>query len=149
MVTRKFGEFWTTLWILPWSYILWTYYIFQICVLGKGLHKNLLKIFFFAFLLFRLASNSWAMRPNCLNLSSSWDNKCAVYCLIFFKEFAKTSWAPVVHACTPSYSGVRDQEDCSLKPAWANSCWDPILKKDNTKKGLVGVVQKVGLEFKP
>jgi hypothetical protein len=23
------------------------------------------------------------------------------------------------HACTPSYSGGRDQEDCGSKPAWA------------------------------
>jgi hypothetical protein len=27
----------------------------------------------------------------------------------------------VAHACNPSYSGGRDQEDCSSKPAWANS----------------------------
>jgi hypothetical protein len=26
-------------------------------------------------------------------------------------------WALVVHACNPSYSGVRDQEDHSLRPA--------------------------------
>jgi hypothetical protein len=24
----------------------------------------------------------------------------------------------VAHACNPSYSGGRDQEDCSSKPAW-------------------------------
>jgi hypothetical protein len=28
--------------------------------------------------------------------------------------------ALVAHACDPSYSGGRDQEDCGLKPAWAN-----------------------------
>jgi hypothetical protein len=27
----------------------------------------------------------------------------------------------VAHACNPSYSGGRDQEDRSSKPAWANS----------------------------
>jgi hypothetical protein len=27
----------------------------------------------------------------------------------------------VAQACNPSYSGGRDQEDHSLKPAWANS----------------------------
>jgi hypothetical protein len=27
----------------------------------------------------------------------------------------------VAHTCNPSYSGGRDQEDHSLKPAWANS----------------------------
>jgi hypothetical protein len=26
----------------------------------------------------------------------------------------------VAHTCNPSYSGGRDQEDCSSKPAWAN-----------------------------
>jgi hypothetical protein len=29
--------------------------------------------------------------------------------------------APVAHACNPSYSGGRDQEDQGLKPAWGNS----------------------------
>jgi hypothetical protein len=29
----------------------------------------------------------------------------------------KTSWATVAHACNPSYSGGRDQEDHNLKPA--------------------------------
>jgi hypothetical protein len=27
------------------------------------------------------------------------------------------NWAPVAHACNPSYSGGRDQEDQGLKPA--------------------------------
>jgi hypothetical protein len=40
----------------------------------------------------------------------------------------------VAHACNPSYSGGRDQEDCSLKPAWANSSRDPISKIPITKK---------------
>jgi hypothetical protein len=39
------------------------------------------------------------------------------------------------HACNLSYSGGRDQEHCSLKPAWANSLWDPISKNPITKKG--------------
>jgi hypothetical protein len=34
--------------------------------------------------------------------------------------------APVVHAYNSSYSGSRDQEDDSLKPAWANK--KPITK---------------------
>jgi hypothetical protein len=39
----------------------------------------------------------------------------------FQKDLA--SWVPVAHACNPSYSEGRDQEHCSLKPAWANgSC---------------------------
>jgi hypothetical protein len=28
---------------------------------------------------------------------------------------------PVAHTCNPSYSGGRDQEDRSSKPAWKNS----------------------------
>jgi hypothetical protein len=36
--------------------------------------------------------------------------------------------APVAHACNPSFSGGRDQEDRISKPAWANSLQDPILK---------------------
>jgi hypothetical protein len=30
-------------------------------------------------------------------------------------------WVPVAHMCNPSYSGERDEEDNSLKPARANS----------------------------
>jgi hypothetical protein len=41
------------------------------------------------------------------------------------------------HACNPSYSGGRDQEDCSSEPTPAKSLWDPISKKPITKKGLV------------
>jgi hypothetical protein len=40
----------------------------------------------------------------------------------------------VVHACNPSYSGGRDQEDCGLKPARANSLQDPILKNPSQKQ---------------
>jgi hypothetical protein len=36
---------------------------------------------------------------------------------------------PVAHACDPGYSRGRDKEDLHLKPAWANSLWDPISKK--------------------
>jgi hypothetical protein len=55
----------------------------------------------------------------------------------------------VAHAYNPSYSGGRDQEDSSSKPAQTN-CWrDPILKKILHKKRAGGVVQSVGPEFKP
>jgi hypothetical protein len=30
------------------------------------------------------------------------------------------SQTPVAHSCNPSYSGGRNQEDLSSKPAWAN-----------------------------
>jgi hypothetical protein len=36
--------------------------------------------------------------------------------------------------CDPSYSGGRDQEDFSSKPAQTNSLRDPILNKLITKK---------------
>jgi hypothetical protein len=42
-------------------------------------------------------------------------------------------WVPVAHACSPSYSGGRDQENCGLKPE--NSWQDPISTKPITKKG--------------
>jgi hypothetical protein len=31
------------------------------------------------------------------------------------------SWVPVAHTYNPSYSGGRDQEDCGLKAALANT----------------------------
>jgi hypothetical protein len=43
----------------------------------------------------------------------------------------------VTHAYYPSYSGGRDQEDCSSKPAQANSSTRPYLEKTHHKKGLV------------
>jgi hypothetical protein len=54
----------------------------------------------------------------------------------------------VVHACNPTYSGGRDQEDCGLKPVQANSSQDPISK--NLHKNRTGrVAQGEGPEFKP
>jgi hypothetical protein len=44
------------------------------------------------------------------------------------------SWVLVAHTYNSSYSGGRDQEDHSSKPAWENSLIDPILKKSFTKK---------------
>jgi hypothetical protein len=56
----------------------------------------------------------------------------------------------VTHACNPSYSGGRDQEDRGLKPAQANSSRDETLsQKTLHKKGLGGVAQGEGSEFKP
>jgi hypothetical protein len=46
-------------------------------------------------------------------------------------------WAPVAHACNPSYSGGRDPEDFGSKSAQANSSKDLILKMPITKIGLV------------
>jgi hypothetical protein len=56
----------------------------------------------------------------------------------YLKSKRKKGWesqAPVTHACNPSYSEGRDQEDQSFMPTWANSLRDPILKISNTKKG--------------
>jgi hypothetical protein len=44
------------------------------------------------------------------------------------------SQAPVAHACNPSYSSGRYQDNHGLKPAQANSSQDPILKIPNTQK---------------
>jgi hypothetical protein len=51
-------------------------------------------------------------------------------------HFSKTngSWSLVAQTYNLSYSGGRDQKNYSLKPAWANSSWNPILKKLITKK---------------
>jgi hypothetical protein len=40
----------------------------------------------------------------------------------------------VAHACNPSYSGGRDQEDRGSKSAQANSLRDPISKEPITKE---------------
>jgi hypothetical protein len=52
---------------------------------------------------------------------------------------------PVAHACNPSYSGSRDQEDCGLKPAQANT----YLKKPFTKIGLVEWLKVKALSSSP
>jgi hypothetical protein len=52
----------------------------------------------------------------------------------------------VPHTCNPSYSGGRDQEDQGLKPAWASTLQDLILKNPSPKRA-GGVAQ--GPEFKP
>jgi hypothetical protein len=43
----------------------------------------------------------------------------------------------VAHACNPSYSGGRDQEDSGLKPDRANRSMRLYLEKPFTKKELV------------
>jgi hypothetical protein len=60
----------------------------------------------------------------------------------------KRECALVVHACNSSYSGGRDQENCSLKPAWAGSSQDPILKTLSQKNWTGKVAQDEGPEFK-
>jgi hypothetical protein len=53
------------------------------------------------------------------------------------KERKEKSQMPVAHTCNPSYSGGKDQENCSSRPTQRNSSKDPILKIANTKKGLM------------
>jgi hypothetical protein len=55
---------------------------------------------------------------------------------------------PVAHTFNPSYSGGRDQEDHGLKPTWANSSGNPILKNPSEKRA-GGAAQGVGPEFNP
>jgi hypothetical protein len=43
------------------------------------------------------------------------------------------SWALVAHACNPSYSGGKDQEDQGSKPTQANSSQDHNSKNPITK----------------
>jgi hypothetical protein len=47
------------------------------------------------------------------------------------------TWAQVSHACNPSNSGNRFQEDHGSKPAWAKSLQDPHLEKTLLEKGLM------------
>jgi hypothetical protein len=56
----------------------------------------------------------------------------------------------MAHACNPSYSGGRDQGDCGLKPARANSSERPYLLGGGEAQ-VVRVLgeQTQGHEFKP
>jgi hypothetical protein len=53
----------------------------------------------------------------------------------------------VAHICNPNYSGGRDQEDRSSKPAQANSSERSYLEKP-FKNRAGGVIQGKGPEFK-
>jgi hypothetical protein len=57
----------------------------------------------------------------------------------------------VAHACNPSYSEGRDQEDQISKSAQANSSQDPTPqgKKKKSQKRAGEVTQGVDPEFKP
>jgi hypothetical protein len=79
-----------------------------------------------------------------------YDNRAMTPAEIVLRR-GKGSHMWVAHACNPSYSGGRDQEDCTSKPAWANSFWDPTSKKPitHTHKRARVLAQDVGPEFKP
>jgi hypothetical protein len=53
------------------------------------------------------------------------------------------------HACNPSYSGGRDQEDHSSKPAWQIVHETLSRKKKPSPKKAGRVAQGVGPEFQP
>jgi hypothetical protein len=55
----------------------------------------------------------------------------------------------VAHTCNPSYSGCRDQENSSSKPAQANSSVRPYLEKPFTKTGLVEWLKVKALSSSP
>jgi hypothetical protein len=59
-----------------------------------------------------------------------------MYCPKKLKTFMKIwfNWASVVHACNPNYSGGRDQKDCVVKTAGADSSWN-MSKKSVIKEG--------------
>jgi hypothetical protein len=60
----------------------------------------------------------------------------------------KASLALVAHACNPSYSGGRDQQDCSLKPAQAK-LHKTLTQKTLHKNRAGGMAQGEGPRFKP
>jgi hypothetical protein len=53
--------------------------------------------------------------------------------LISFNLKLQLKLGASAHTCNPSYPGGRDQEDRGLKPGWANSLWDTILKNPSQK----------------
>jgi hypothetical protein len=57
-------------------------------------------------------------------------------------------WVLVTHACNPSNTGGRDQEDHGSKPAEVNNSVRPYLEKSFTKRA-DRVAQGEGPEFKP
>jgi hypothetical protein len=58
----------------------------------------------------------------------------AYSCFIFKNR--RQIWALVAHACNPSYSGGRDQEDHGSKPA-GQTVRETLSQKKPTGKGLV------------
>jgi hypothetical protein len=58
------------------------------------------------------------------------------------------SWASVAHACNPSYSGGRDQEN-HAKPVQAKFVRPYLKKKPFTKKGLVEWLKVKALSSNP
>jgi hypothetical protein len=66
-----------------------------------------------------------------------------------FQNFCLKEMVGARGACNSSFSGVRDQEDHSSKPAWTNSSARPYLEKPYHKNWAGGVAQGESPEFKP
>jgi hypothetical protein len=64
------------------------------------------------------------------------------------EECKEVNWVPMVHACNPSNSGGRDQEDRGLEASPGKQFSRPYLRKTLHKKRAGGVAQGVGPEFK-
>jgi hypothetical protein len=69
-------------------------------------------------------------------------------CLGFSLRYFRGSQALLAHACNPSYSGSRDQEDQGLKPAQGKQ-FMRLSRINPSQKRAGGVAQGVGPEFKP
>jgi hypothetical protein len=53
---------------------------------------------------------------------------------VVLKNTVEKCWALVAHACNPTYSGRRDEEDHGLKTSQTNSSRASISKIPNTKR---------------
>jgi hypothetical protein len=77
----------------------------------------------------------------------------ASLCMMFAPNIKTSgaSWGLVTHACNPTYSGGRDQEDHGWSPAWANRSivCEALYWKKLSQKRKSGVVQGVDPEFQP
>jgi hypothetical protein len=80
------------------------------------------------------------------HLCSAGGNVTGVTIMENSTEFPTKIKVAVAHTCFPSYSGGRDQEDPSSKPAQGNSSQDPI--SENTQPKKTGSVSQV-VEHRP
>jgi hypothetical protein len=98
--------------------------------------------------IYRLSLQSifWAF-----SLKKFFEFKITLFCFCYLCFWCHIKILLSCHACNPSYSGGRDQEDSGLKPAWANSSWDTTSRKKKQtqiRRKASRVAQGVGLEFK-
>jgi hypothetical protein len=65
------------------------------------------------------------------------------------KKIVNLGLALVAHTCNPSYSGGRDQEDRSSKPAQENGSTRPYVENTHHKNRTVGVAKVKALSSNP